>query len=75
MLSNKIAFLKSPVSDPLSGLSQLEETDYLDPCQSGCRPGYSMETVLVMFVDDPQGVQSGGSALVLFDLLLLTSSF
>ena len=29
----------------------LDETDYLDPFQSGFRPGYGMETVLVTLFD------------------------
>ncbi|KAF7235017.1 C-type lectin domain family 2 member D, partial [Varanus komodoensis] len=48
----------------------LDETDYLDPLQSGFRPGYGTESALVALYDDLCKEQDRGSAslLVLLDL-------
>ncbi|KAF7243518.1 putative RNA-directed DNA polymerase from transposon BS, partial [Varanus komodoensis] len=48
----------------------LDETDYLDPFQSGFRPGYGTESALVALYDDLRRERDRGSAslLVLLDL-------
>ncbi|KAF7238147.1 Sperm-associated antigen 17 [Varanus komodoensis] len=60
--------LEQVVVGPLQAL--LDETDYLDPFQSGFRPGYGTESALVALYDDLCRERDRGSAslLVLLDL-------
>uniref|UniRef100_A0A8D2J9Z0 Reverse transcriptase domain-containing protein n=1 Tax=Varanus komodoensis TaxID=61221 RepID=A0A8D2J9Z0_VARKO len=60
--------LERVVAEQLQAL--LDETDYLDPFQSGFRPGYGTESALVALYDDLCRVKDRGSAslLVLLDL-------
>ncbi|KAF7235047.1 Vomeronasal type-2 receptor 26 [Varanus komodoensis] len=52
----------------------LDETDYLDPFQSGFRPGYSTESALVALYDDLCREKDRGSASLLL-LLDLSAAF
>ncbi|XP_053112164.1 uncharacterized protein LOC128327386 [Hemicordylus capensis] len=52
----------------------LDDTDYLDPSQSGFHPGYGTETALVFLVDDLHQEPDSGSASLL-DLLDLSATF
>ncbi|KAF7241729.1 putative RNA-directed DNA polymerase from transposon BS [Varanus komodoensis] len=67
-----IPFLGKVLERVVAGQLQalLEETDYLDPFQSGFRPGYSTESALVALYDDLCREKDRGSTslLVLLDL-------
>ncbi|KAF7252624.1 Craniofacial development protein 2 [Varanus komodoensis] len=67
-----IPFLGKVLERVVAGQLQalLDETDYLDPFQSGFRPGYGTESALVALYDDLCGERDRGSAslLVLLDL-------
>ncbi|KAF7245842.1 RNA-directed DNA polymerase from mobile element jockey [Varanus komodoensis] len=67
-----IPFLGKVLERVVAGQFQafLDETDYLDPFQSGFRPGYSTESALVTLYDDLCRERDRGSAslLVLVDL-------
>ncbi|KAF7239088.1 Sodium-dependent phosphate transporter 2 [Varanus komodoensis] len=67
-----IPFLGKLLERVVAGQLQalLDETDYLDPFQSGFRPGYSTESALVALYDDLCREKDRGSAflLVLLDL-------
>ncbi|KAF7246401.1 Matrix metalloproteinase-16 [Varanus komodoensis] len=66
-----IQFLGKVLERVVAGQLQalLDETDYLDPFQSGFRPGYSTESALVALYDDLCREKDRGSAslLVLLD--------
>ncbi|KAF7252275.1 Succinate dehydrogenase assembly factor 3, mitochondrial [Varanus komodoensis] len=68
-----IPFLGKVLEQVVVGQLQalLDETDYLDPFQSGFRPGYGTESALVALYDDLCREKDRGSAslLVLLDLL------
>ncbi|KAF7242950.1 putative RNA-directed DNA polymerase from transposon BS [Varanus komodoensis] len=67
-----IPFLGKVLERVVAGQLQalLDETDYLDPFQSGFRPGYGTESALVALYDDLCRERDRGSAslLVLLDL-------
>ncbi|KAF7248856.1 hypothetical protein EYD10_05421, partial [Varanus komodoensis] len=67
-----IPFLGKVLERVVAGQLQalLDETDYLDPLQSGFRPGYGTESALVALYDDLCREKDRGSAslLVLLDL-------
>ncbi|KAF7246415.1 Serine/threonine-protein kinase RIO3 [Varanus komodoensis] len=67
-----IPFLGKVLERVVAGQLQalLDETDYLDPFQSGFRPGYGTESALVALYDDLCREKDRGSAslLVLLDL-------
>ncbi|KAF7251092.1 putative RNA-directed DNA polymerase from transposon BS [Varanus komodoensis] len=67
-----IPFLGTVLERVVAGQLQalLDETDYLDPFQSGFRPGYGTESALVALYDDLCRERDRGSAslLVLLDL-------
>ncbi|KAF7239262.1 WD repeat-containing protein 90 [Varanus komodoensis] len=67
-----IPFLGKVLERVVAGQLQalLDETDYLDPFQSGFRPGYGTESALVTLYDDLCRERDRGSAslLVLLDL-------
>ncbi|KAF7253346.1 hypothetical protein EYD10_01268 [Varanus komodoensis] len=67
-----IPFLGKVLERVVAGQLQafLDETDYLDPFQSGFRPGYGAESALVALYDDLCRERDRGSAslLVLLDL-------
>ncbi|KAF7248605.1 Phosphatase and actin regulator 1 [Varanus komodoensis] len=67
-----IPFLDKVLAWVVAGKLQalLDETDYLDPFQSGFRPGYGTESALVALYDDLCREKDRGSAslLVLLDL-------
>ncbi|KAF7249722.1 RNA-directed DNA polymerase from mobile element jockey [Varanus komodoensis] len=66
-----IPFLGKVLERVVAGQLQahLDETDYLDPFQSGCRPGYGTESALVALYDDLCRKDRGSaSLLVLLDL-------
>ncbi|KAF7246017.1 putative RNA-directed DNA polymerase from transposon BS [Varanus komodoensis] len=67
-----IPFLGKVLERVVAGQLQalLDETDYLDPFQSGFRPGYSTESALVALYDDLCREKDRGSAslLALLDL-------
>uniref|UniRef100_A0A8D2LN46 Reverse transcriptase domain-containing protein n=1 Tax=Varanus komodoensis TaxID=61221 RepID=A0A8D2LN46_VARKO len=67
-----IPFLGKVLERVVAGQLQalLEETDYLDPFQSGFRPGYSTESALVALYDDLCREKDRGSTslLILLDL-------
>ncbi|KAF7240922.1 Craniofacial development protein 2 [Varanus komodoensis] len=67
-----IPFLGKVLERVVAGQLQalLDETDYLDPFQSGFRPGYSTESALVALYDDLCREKDRGSTslLVLLDL-------
>ncbi|KAF7254640.1 putative RNA-directed DNA polymerase from transposon BS [Varanus komodoensis] len=67
-----IPFLGKVLEQVVAGQLQalLDETDYLDPFQSGFRPGYSTESALVALYDDLCREKDRGSSslLVLLDL-------
>ncbi|KAF7246048.1 Ribosyldihydronicotinamide dehydrogenase [quinone] [Varanus komodoensis] len=67
-----IPFLGKVLERVVAGQLQalLDETDYLDPFQSGFRPGYSTESALVTLYDDLCREKDRGSTslLVLLDL-------
>ncbi|KAF7250967.1 putative RNA-directed DNA polymerase from transposon BS [Varanus komodoensis] len=66
--STQLLVLERVVAGQLQAL--LDETDYLDPFQSGFRPGYSTESALVALYDDLCREKDRGSTslLVLLDL-------
>ncbi|KAF7240862.1 Receptor-type tyrosine-protein phosphatase T [Varanus komodoensis] len=68
-----IPFLGKVLERVVAGQLQalLDETDYLDPFQSGLRPGYGTESALVALYDDLCREKDRGSVslLVLLDLL------
>ncbi|KAF7246760.1 Reelin [Varanus komodoensis] len=71
-----IPFLGEVLEQVVAGQLQalLEETDYLDPFQSGFRPGYGTESALVTLYDDLCRERARGSASLLV-FLDLTAAF
>ncbi|KAF7253392.1 ERI1 exoribonuclease 3 [Varanus komodoensis] len=71
-----IPFLGKVLERVVAGQLQalLDETDYLDPFQSGFRPGYSTESALVALYDDLCREKDRGSTSLLV-LLDLSSAF